>query len=257
MPSSFRHSEILEIARSEKRVMVENLAERLGVTVQTIRRDLTQMTNAGRLVRVHGGAILPSTVSNIGYEERRKLNEGVKRAIAKRCVQEIPENSSLFLNIGTSTEAVARELLKHRNITVVTNNMNVANILVENESCEIIVAGGSLRRADGGLIGDLTVQIFEQFKVDIAIIGTSAMDEDGDLLDFDFREVRVSKAIIKQSRKVFLVTDSSKLKRNAPVRIASLAEIDAIFTDAIPENLRQKCADWGTQVFIEETNLKT
>lgn len=250
MPQSFRQSEILEIARYEKKVVVEDLADRLNVTVQTIRRDLTELTDEGRLVRVHGGAILPTTVSNIGYEDRRKLNEGVKTAIAKRCAREIPDNSSLFLNIGTSTEAVARELLKHRNITVVTNNLNVANILVTNEDCDITVAGGNLRRSDGGLIGDLTVQIIEQFKVDFAIIGTSAMDEEGDLLDYDFREVRVSKAIIKQSRKVFLVTDSSKLARNAPVRIASLGEIDAIFTDNIPETLKQKCKQWDTQVFL-------
>ena len=127
-----------------------------------------------------------------------------------------PTTRSLFLNIGTTTEAVARELLNHRNLTVVTNNMNVANILVANESCEIMVAGGVLRRSDGGLVGDLTAQFIEQFKVDFAIIGASALDADGDLLDFDLQEVRVSKALIRRARRTFLVADASKFAALRP-----------------------------------------
>ncbi len=251
MALSFRQTEILEIARAEGRVIVEALAERFGVTVQTIRRDLSELSEAGKLNRVHGGAIMPPGVANIGYEDRRNMEAGAKAAIARACARAIPDNSSLFLNIGTTTEAVARELLGHHNITVVTNNMNVANILTANESCEVIVAGGLLRRSDGGLVGDLTAQAIEAFKVDFAIIGTSALDMDGDLLDFDAQEVWVSRAIIRQARKVFLVTDASKLRRSAPVKIGSLAEIDALFTDApLPEALAAKCRDWETGVHV-------
>jgi DeoR family transcriptional regulator, glycerol-3-phosphate regulon repressor len=251
MALSLRQSEILEIARVEGKVAVEALAERFGVTVQTIRRDLSDLAMAGKLDRVHGGAIMPSGVANIGYEERRSLNAEAKAAIARACAALIPDNSSLFINIGTTTEAVARELLRHQNITVVTNNMNVANILVGNESCAVIVAGGVLRRSDGGLVGDLTTQAIEGFKVDFAIIGTSALDADGDLLDFDPQEVRVSRAIIRQARRTFLVTDSSKLTRSAPVRITSLAEIDAIFTEQpLPPELADRCAGWETEVHV-------
>lgn len=155
------------------------------------------------------------------------------------------------MNLGTTTEAVAQELLTHSNITVVTNNMNVANTLAANPGCEIMVAGGALRRSDGGLVGELTTQFFEQFKVDYAVIGASALDHDGDILDFDLAEVRVSKTIIRQSRKVFLVCDASKLNRSAPARLASLAEIDTLFTDrALPPDLARRCADWGTKVTI-------
>ncbi len=251
MALSFRQTEILALARSEGRVVVEALAERFGVTLQTIRRDLTELAEAGHLDRVHGGAVLRSGVSNIGYEERRALHDAAKAAIGRACAQAIPDNCSMIVNLGTTTEAVARELMHHRQITVVTNNMNVANILVGNPSCEVMVAGGALRRSDGGLVGDLTSQFMEQFKVDFGIIGISALDPDGDLLDYDLNEVRVSKAIIRQSRKVFLVTDASKLMRSAPVRLCSLSEIDAIFTDApLPEALMKRCADWGTEVHI-------
>lgn len=251
MALNFRQTGILELARADGRVVVEDLAARFDVTLQTIRRDLSDLADAGHLDRVHGGAVLRTGVANIGYEARRRMNEGAKAAIARACAAAIPDNCSLILNLGTTTEAVARALINHANITVVTNNMNVANILLANPGCEIMVAGGALRRSDGGLTGELTTQFFEQFKVDCAVIGASALDEDGDLLDFDLAEVRVSRAILRQARRVFVVADHSKLGRPAPARIASLSEVDTIFTDLpLPEPLMRRCAEWGTKVQV-------
>ena len=114
-----------------------------------------------------------------------------------------------------------------------------------------VVAGGMVRRTDGGLVGDITAQAIENFKVDCAIIGTSALDADGDLLDYDVQEVRVSRAILRQSRRAFLVADASKLGRSAPVRIVSLADVSAIYTDLpLPEALARKCIEWETEVHI-------
>ena len=126
---------------------VEGLAALFDVTPQTIRRDLTELCQLGVLSRVHGGAVLVSGRSNIGYAARRQMAEQEKTAIAKLCAAEIPNDCSLFINIGTTTEAVARELLGHRNIMAITNNLNVANILAENEDCEVVVAGGRDRRS--------------------------------------------------------------------------------------------------------------
>lgn len=249
MSQTFRHPEILDIARREGKVTVEGLAAHFGVTLQTIRRDLTDLAEAGRLERVHGGAVLPSGTTNIGYEERRSLNPEAKQAIARACAARIPNGISLFLNIGTSTEAVAQELLHHENLLVVTNNMNVANILVANPSCEIIVTGGHLRRADGGLIGNLAAETIRQFKFDLAVIGCSALDREGDLLDFDIQEVSVSQTILRQSRKTFLVADHTKFSRSAPARIASLADVDVFFTDrSLAPDLATACEGWGTKV---------
>lgn len=248
---TFRQPEILELARQQGKVTVEGLAEHFGVTVQTIRRDLSELSDSGKLERVHGGAILPSGVTNIGYEDRRNLNRDAKTAIATQCARAIPSDVSVFLNIGTSTEAVARELLHHRNLMVVTNNMNVANILVANPECQVIVAGGALRRTDGGLVGNLTTRTIEQFKFDFAVIGCSALDEEGDLLDFDIQEVGVSQTIIRQARKTFLVSDHSKFQRTAPARITSLARIDTFFTDRpLPSPLAIRCEGWGTKVVV-------
>jgi len=249
MALSFRQTAILDIARGEGRVVVEDLATRFDVTLQTIRRDLTELSDSGHLDRVHGGAVPRTGVANLGYEVRRNLNASAKAVIARTCAAAIPDNCSIIINLGTSTEAVARELLTHRNITVITNNMNVANILVGNPGCEIMVAGGALRRSDGGLVGELTTHFFEQFKVDYAIIGASALDADGDLLDYDLAEVRVAKTIIRQARCSFLVCDHAKLTRSAPVRLASLREIDEVFTDQpFPDDLTQRCQEWQTRI---------
>ena len=249
MAQNFRQTEILKLARDQGKVVVEDLAVHFAVTLQTIRRDLTELCDAGQLTRVYGGAILSSGVVNIGYEDRRALNADEKERIGRLCAAAIPNEASLFLNIGTSTEAVARALLGHQNLLVVTNNLNIANILAANQSAEVIVAGGVLRRADAGLVGDMTLDVVRHFKVDFAVIGTSGLDEEGDLLDFDFREVRVSQAIIAQARRTFLVADHSKFGRPAPVRIASLADIDTFFTDASPpDGVRELCGQWQTNI---------
>ena len=251
MSQTFRHPDILEIARSQGKVTVEGLAEHFSVSLQTIRRDLSDLAETGQLERVHGGAIVASGTVNIAYSQRRELNAEAKAAIAADCAAHIPSDCSVFLNIGTTTEAVAKALLEHRNLMVVTNNINVASILAAVSSCEIILAGGVLRRKDGGLVGTLTQQSIERFKVDYAVIGCSALDQDGDLLDFDIQEVGVSQTIIGQARQTFLVADQSKFQRSAPVRINSLSALSAVFTDApLTSSLAEQCAAWGTAVHL-------
>lgn len=251
MAQGFRLPEIMAIVRAEGRVTVEDLVSRLGVTAQTIRRDLAELDQAGKLERVHGGAVLRSGTANIRYQERSNLNAAGKRAIAAACAAEIPEGASVFLAIGTTTEAVAQALKHHAGLMVVTNNLNIANILAENPACQVIVTGGTLRRSDGGLTGVLTEAAIRQFKVDIAVIGCSALDAEGDMLDYDIQEVGVSQALIRQARQTWLVSDHSKLDRSAPARIESLAAVDMVFTDrALPAALAARCAQWQTRVVV-------
>ena len=253
MSQTIRHPEILEIARRDGKVTVDGLARHFGVTLQTIRRDLADLACAGRLDRVHGGAVLPSGTANIGYQDRRALHAAEKDAIGAACARAIPDESSVFINIGTSTEAVAQRMMTHRGILAVTNNMNVASILARNGDCKVVVAGGALRRSDGGLIGDLTVATIRHFKFDVAVIGCSALDDSGDLLDFDMEEVGVTRAILAQSRRVFLVADASKFARKAPVRVAGLPDLDAFFTDRpLRAPLADRCRAMGVAVHVAD-----
>ncbi len=249
MSQGLRKSEIVRFARREGKVSVEGLVEKFGVTAQTIRRDLTELAEDGHLDRVHGGAVLPSKTTNIGYDERRQLNQSSKVDIARACAKHIPNDCSIFINIGTTTEAFATELLHHEGLLVVTNNINVAVILTENPNIELIVCGGNLRRSDGGLVGDLTTQTINRFRFDFAVIGCSALHEDGDILDYDIQEVGVSQAIIAQSDQVFLVADHSKFERKAPLRIASLLDVDIFFTDKkVAHTTRDVCRSADTLI---------
>ena len=231
---NYRQSEIVSLLRQSGRVAVEDLATQFGVTLQTIRRDLNELSEAKLLVRVHGGAIIASGVANLAYEARQLVAHQHKRLIGEAAARLVPDNASLFINIGTTTEEVAKALVGHSGLLVITNNLHVANELHRSKLIEVIVTGGSVRQGDGGIIGAVTVAQIGQFRVDIAIIGTSAIDPNGTLLDFDVREVEISRAIIDHARKIVLVADSSKFSRSAPVRIAQLSEIDVFVTDRLP-----------------------
>jgi DeoR family glycerol-3-phosphate regulon repressor len=231
---SDRQKSIIDLARVAGRVSVEDLASRFEVTAQTIRKDLNDLCNRRFLSRVHGGAVVASGVANLSYEARRFISQAEKRTIGAAAAALIPNDCSLFINIGTTTEEVARALQDHQGLLVITNNLNVATLLYAHPRIEVIIAGGAVRRADGGVIGSAAVDFVKQFKVDYAVIGASAIDEDGALLDFDYREVRVSRAIIENARQVILVADKLKLERAAPVRIGHMAEIDTFVTDVLP-----------------------
>ena len=155
----------------------------------------------------------------------------------------------MFINIGTTTEEVASALTSHEDLLVITNNLNVAMLLYRHPRIEVIVAGGAVRRADGAVIGSTAISQIGQFKVDYAIIGASAIDEEGALLDFDYREVQASQAIIANARSVMLVADSTKLRRSAPVRIAHISQIQTFVTDvALPAALAHICHSRGIEV---------
>ena len=208
---SHRQTEILNIARAFGRVMVEDLARRFEVSAQTIRKDLNDLCDQRSLTRIHGGAIIASGVENLAYEARRFVAAEEKRAIGIAAASRIPNGCSLFINIGTTTEEVASALTSHEDLLVITNNLNVAMLLYRHPRIEVIVAGGAVRRADGAVIGSTAISLIGQFKVDYAIIGASAIDEEGALLDFDYREVQAAQAIIANARSVMLVADCHQI----------------------------------------------
>ena len=233
-PVRKRHQKIRKMVQAQGFVTIETLAQAFSVTPQTIRRDINTLSEKGHLCRYHGGAAIPTSTENVAYNERKVLCFREKQKIAQLLAQHIPDNASLFINIGTTTEAIAHALGNHKRLRVITNNLNVASIMSTNENFEVIVAGGLVRHRDQGIIGEATIDFISQFKVDYGIIGISGIDTDGTLLDFDYREVRAARAIIDNSRSVFLAADHTKFGRNAMVRLGSIVEIDGLFTDQQP-----------------------
>ncbi len=234
MTQQQRQALILEKIQQSGFVTIDELVAHFKVTPQTVRRDLNQLAKVQKISRHHGGAGIESSTVNMDYQARKIMDLQAKEKIAAQLVRMIPNGASLFINIGTTTETIARALLDHTGLQVVTNNLNVASILGAKEDFSVVIAGGEVRHRDGGVIGETTEDFIKKFRMDFGIIGISGIDLEGSLLDFDYREVRVAQAIIANSRQVILAADHSKFGRNAMVRLGNINQANHFFTDATP-----------------------
>ncbi|MGV4878143.1 DeoR/GlpR family DNA-binding transcription regulator [Acetobacter indonesiensis] len=231
---SERRARILQFVQQQGYAANEDLAKALNVTVQTVRRDVNSMAADGIVARHHGGASAISAAENIAYSDRQILNLKQKEAIGQDAAAAIPDGASLFINIGTTTEAFARSLRTHRALRVITNNIHVATLLAPAPDCNLVITGGTVRLRDGGIVGPAAAAMIEQYRADFGVIGISGIDEDGTLLDFDVDEIAAAQAIIRNARTVFLLADHTKFKRRPMARVGHISEISAFFTDQQP-----------------------
>ncbi len=246
-----RHKALQEFLLVRGYATIEELAQHFDVTPQTIRKDINTLATKGLLQRFHGGAGMPLGSENIAYDKRKDIYCEEKVRIARLLARNIPDGASLFINIGTTTEEAARALLEHKNLKIITNSLNVATICVCNNTFDILVACGTVRHKDNGIVGSCAESFMQEFWMDYGIIGISGIDEDGNLFDYDYREVTVARTIIKRSRVVFLITDSSKFGRPSMVRVGDLSEVKAIFTNGPLEDKWHKIVEnSGASLFV-------
>lgn len=234
--NSPRHRQIVTLVQAHGFMSNEDLAQRLGVTVQTIRRDLNALSEAGHVARYHGGASPASSTENIAYGERQSLHSRAKEAIGKCASRLIPDGSSLFINIGTTTEAFARALTSHKDLHVITNNLHVAVALSPRRDFRTVLAGGLVRPQDGGIVGAGATESLSGFRADFGVIGISGIEEDGTLLDFDLDEIQCARAIMRHARRVILLADHTKFTRSPVGRVGDLSSIDDFVTDRMPSS---------------------
>ncbi|WP_414829379.1 DeoR/GlpR family transcriptional regulator [Alteromonas sp. H39] len=251
MNQTQRHDKIVTLITQRGFMSIDELVEQCAVTPQTIRRDLNQLAESGVLSRYHGGAGINKSWENTPYQERKNHNRHIKEKIADAVAAMIPDGASLFINIGTTTEMIATKLLNHKNLHVVTNNIHVATILSAKEDFTVIIAAGEVRYRDGGIIGEATCDFISQFRMDYGIIGISGISADGALLDFDFREVKVSQAILKHTRKAILAADYSKFERHAMVEQGHLSQVNCMVCDKTPPPAIKKIIDDNNITFVK------
>lgn len=248
---SKRQSAILDMVARDGFVATEAMVAEFGVTPQTIRRDLNELGLKGLLTRFHGGAGQAKSGVNLPYEDRLKSGVQAKQKIAEMTASLIPDESSLFLNTGTTTETIAQALLGHKNLHVVTNNINVARYLSQNETFQIMLAGGQVRNHDGGVTGTEAAEFIDRFRMDVGIIGVSGVDEDGSLLEFNPAEIRAAQSVLRNSRKVILVADQHKFGRRAMNRMGDLSDVDIVVTDApLAPNFEKTCQKAGVDICV-------
>lgn len=249
---SGRQRDMVEMATEQGFVSVDQLARTYEVTPQTIRRDINYLCNNGLLQRYHGGAGPVGVGEETCGGTETPMLSAVER-IASEVARIIPDHASLFLNPGEAGEAIARALGGHTGLRVVTDNLGVAMIVSENESCEVILAGGMVRPGESRVVGEATIDFYQQFKVDFGVIGVSGLEADGALLEDDYLAVQVTRAVMENSREVFLVADHNRFGKSAVVRFGDVADVDVVFTDDMPgENFRKMLKETGVRLQVAE-----
>lgn len=229
-----RREQILGLVQRHRTVDVADLSAALGVSPQTVRRDINFLADGGAVRRRHGGASVADPHSNLPYDERRTSNVEAKRAIAARVAGMIPSGATLMISVGTTPAIVAQALHGRSDLTVITNNLHAAMTLARERSNRIILPGGEVRLPDCDLLGEHVVQLFAGYRADFAIFGVGGIAEDGGLLDFHRAEVEVRQQMHRSARISVLVADRTKFGRSAPAVGGNMREIDCFVTDLSP-----------------------
>lgn len=228
-----RQQHILETARTDGRVEVTALAERLDVTPETVRRDLTALERRGLLRRVHGGAI---PVERLGFEpavatrEERLVTE--KERIAKAALAELPDEGTILIDAGTTTGRLAELLPRDRELTVVTNSLTVAGQVATQANLSLYLLGGRVRGRTLACVGEWAERALADVFVDVAFVGTNGLSRERGLTTPDQSEAAVKRAMIRAARRAVVLTDHSKVGIDHFALVSPLAEIDTIITDS-------------------------
>ena len=238
MKQAQRHQEIIELLSQCGFASTEELVAHFDISPQTIRRDLNELAEQNKIQRHHGGASLPGAGMSQAYSGGRDSHWEEKQRIAKVVASRIPDGASLFIGIGVAPEAVARALLDHRDLRIVTNNLNVASLLTARDDFMVSIASGEIRNRDGAILGETSHAHIRQFRMDFAILGVSGMDEQGGLLLADLQERQISRSMLELARRVFILIEHWQFMPSGMVHLAQLAEVDTLFTDrSLPEGL--------------------
>lgn len=252
MLASKRHGDILKLLEIDGSMAVSDLAERLGVSLETIRRDIKPLAESGAVLRLHGSVALPTALGEAPFERRMRENSAAKKKIAECVARTIGDGESLMLDTGTTTSFLARELLGHRRLTVVTNSCDIARVLANVNGNRVFLAGGEIRPDNGAAFGLSAIEFVSRFSVDHAIVSAGAIDQSG-ILDYEIEEADLARCVLSRGRRRLVVTDGSKFGRSGLVRVCGFGEMDAIVTDARPDHdMATAISEAGASLIIAE-----
>jgi DeoR family transcriptional regulator, glycerol-3-phosphate regulon repressor len=231
-----RHEHILIRLTSNKKVSVASLAEELGVSMETVRRDLKAMEDHGQLRRIHGGAVPVVGEQDRPLHERTRMAAKEKSRIAALALPLLKAGMTVFLDTGTTTLALARELSRVAQLTVFTNSLDVALVVSQQNRHRIRAVSGELRSNDNALLGYDTLDAVRKYTFDIALMGIAAVHPDAGLMDYEDHEAELRRVLVQQARSSVIVADYSKLGKKARIHTLPLRAIDILVTNAKPSD---------------------
>lgn len=225
-----RHQLILRALRADGPSSIGALAERLGVSPATVRRDLVRLDEEGLLTRVYGGAA-PIAGKDEQFTDVATVRVEEKDAVAERAASLVKDGETVLLDIGTTAHRLARQL-HGRKLTVVTSNMAVYEELADDTGIDLVLLGGMLRREYRSLVGFLTEDNLRQVHADLLFLGTSGVRPDGRVMDTTVVEVPVKRAMIAASDRVILLADSAKFPGTGVATVCGPEALNTVVTDA-------------------------
>lgn len=229
-----RHDQLIMLIAERGYMNIDELAQILDVSTQTVRRDIRKLSDLGLISRHHGGAGRVSSVRNTEFKQREVSYTNEKAAIAQSIANSIPDGCTLFITIGTTVEHIARALEVRKNLRIITNSLRVAHILYNHKEFEVMVPGGIIRQHNGGIVGPSAVAFIEDFRADYLITSMGAIESDGSILEFNVNEAAVVKTMMTHSRHLLLAADHTKYHSSAAVSIGNVSQASALFTDQPP-----------------------
>ncbi|WP_373237483.1 DeoR/GlpR family DNA-binding transcription regulator [Cohaesibacter celericrescens] len=227
-----RQQQILELVDRVGFVTIEALAESFKVSAQTIRREIITLDSKGILQRFHGGAGRANGTDKLrlGHEYKSQQEHLEKEIIAKQVTQHIASGDTLYIDVGTTMERVAQELNKFDQLTILTNSILVATKF-DHARHSVNVLGGEIAGQDGSLVGEQAVQQLRNLRLDHALIGCSAIEPDGSVMDFDQRKIAIKQAAKSVSRHSYLLASQHKFGRTAFARICHMDEFTTVISN--------------------------
>lgn len=244
-----RQTAIIEAVRAQGAVSVANLATRFDVTHQTIRRDLRALQDRGLLQKGFGAAFAAPGVARHAHGERHNTLAGVKRRLVEALEDFLTPDATIFVGLGTTFDSLHEVLVRHPGILIATPNLTVAHTCALQTDATVYVYGGYVRNKDSSVL-TTSGESRRRFKFDIAVIGASAIDRDGAVLEFDPLEVELMREVLAQSRQVILVAHAEKFGRTAPHLVTEVSAVDVLITNAPPPLPAATLA--GTSVIIRD-----
>ena len=229
-----RHADILRLVQQHGTMPVSELAAALAVSQETIRRDVRPLALSGEIAKIHGSVALPHQVGEAPFERRMRDNAEAKRAIARHAAGYVEDGDSLMLDTGTTTSIFARELLRKRNLTVVTNSSDIARTLATVNGNKVYMAGGELNGDNGAAFGASAVQFASAFNVRHAFISIGAIDTLAGLTDNDLDEAEFARMLLSRAERRYTLADSSKFGLKALIKVCEFSGIDVLVTERAP-----------------------
>jgi DeoR/GlpR family transcriptional regulator of sugar metabolism len=249
-----RQELIMQRLKQKSSVRIIDLVEEFGVTRETIRKDLYELQKKGLIRKVHGGAVLNKdnlTNAEPPYKKRAMINPEEKAKIAKKAAEFVEEGDVLYLDIGTTMELFAKQIMHIPNLTIITNSLFIAMDLGNQPNCKVILSGGELRPGEFAVSGPAAIYSLQNYYVDKAFIGVGGFSEEAGFTDYHVQEAELRKLMLSRAKETYALTDHSKMHITAFYKTANLQDIDVLITDSgTPPQMIQYMRSAGIEVIV-------